>query len=417
MTQGDSGPHPDEAFFRRQAALHAHFRPGAPVDTNDLLKGRTSQIQTVFGAVWGVGEHAAVYGEPGVGKTSLTLVVQGILNTSETAACVRVPCTSEDTFQTIWRNFGEFLERDARRGRVPLGERLLAVYGDSEGSTSAVETGPSDVFFMLDRLSEVVRLVVIIDEFDRIAEWSVRSNMANLIKLLSDERVDAKIIVVGVAHDLEDLVGEHTSIERNLVQIPMPRLRNEELREILVSGFQAAELTWEEGVVEDIAKISKGLPHYVHLMGRTIGTLALSGSSNTVEDDLWYPALSEAVKSAQETISRQYAIAVASHRQDALYRKVLLACALTPGDEWGFFQPSDVSQAYGRIRGTVAKTADFYRHLQAFTQDEREGVLETRGEGRAARYRFHNPLLQPYVILRGLQDGTVGRADLPALPN
>lgn len=407
--------HPDEEFFLRQAALDSHFRPSAPVDTNNLLKGRTEQIGRLLGAVSGVGEHAAIYGEPGVGKTSISLVAQSIINLSEAAACVRVQCSSDDNFAAVWSRFGEYLTREAKRGRLPQGNALAQLYESLITGGALVNTTPSDVFFQLDRLVEISPLVVIIDEFDRIADWSVRSSMSSLIKLLSDERLPVTLVIVGVGDDIADLVAEHTSIERNLIQIPMPRLEGHELHEILESGFRAADLEWEPSMTADVVKVSRGLPHYVHLMGRHLGRLALTHGESTVLDSHWVDALTMSVAEAQETVARQYSLATASHRQDALYAQVLLACALTPGDEWGFFRPQEVAPAYSVVMGSRRKTADYYRHLQAFVNEERDYVLTTRGEGRALRYRFKNPLLQPYVILRGLESGSIERSNLPPL--
>ena len=49
----------------------------------------------------------------------------------------------------------------------------------------------------------------------------------------------------------------------------------------------------------------------------------------------------------------------------------------------------------------------FGRHLNAFCSDERGHVLQQIGEPRSYRYRFTNPLLQPFIILRGIQDGLI----------
>ncbi len=57
--------------------------------------------------------------------------------------------------------------------------------------------------------------------------------MANTIKMLSDYSVNCTVVLVGVAENVNDLVGEHESIPRALEQIPMPRMSTGELREIL----------------------------------------------------------------------------------------------------------------------------------------------------------------------------------------
>jgi hypothetical protein len=41
-----------------------------------------------------------------------------------------------------------------------------------------------------------------------------------------------------------------------------------------------------------------------------------------------------------------------------------------------------------------------------------EAILQRRREGGADRYRFVNPLLQPYVVMRGLSDGLVKARDV-----
>lgn len=47
------------------------FTPGSPVNERDLFSGRIEQIQSVLDAVTQRGYHAVLYGERGVGKTSL----------------------------------------------------------------------------------------------------------------------------------------------------------------------------------------------------------------------------------------------------------------------------------------------------------------------------------------------------------
>ncbi|MDE0209154.1 MAG: hypothetical protein OXJ64_04655, partial [Boseongicola sp.] len=75
-------------------------------------------------------------------------------------------------------------------------------------------------------------LIVIIDEFDRLSR-KVAGQMADTIKMLSDYAVPATLVLVGVADTVSDLIQEHTSVERALIQIPMPRMSTEEIRAII----------------------------------------------------------------------------------------------------------------------------------------------------------------------------------------
>ncbi len=50
------------------------FSPSAPVDESDLFAGRVPQLRKMIDGVFERGKHAVLFGERGVGKTSLAKV-------------------------------------------------------------------------------------------------------------------------------------------------------------------------------------------------------------------------------------------------------------------------------------------------------------------------------------------------------
>jgi ABC-type transport system involved in cytochrome bd biosynthesis fused ATPase/permease subunit len=64
-----------EEKYRLRATVLLTFTPGKPVDNLDLLAGREKQIGKVLEAVFSPGQHAAIYGERGVGKSSLANLI------------------------------------------------------------------------------------------------------------------------------------------------------------------------------------------------------------------------------------------------------------------------------------------------------------------------------------------------------
>ena len=98
---------------------------------------------------------------------------------------------------------------------------------------------PHDVRRGLQSLAGGRRVAVFIDEFDRLASNDDRLLFADTIKTLSDELPGATIVLVGVADDVEQLIAEHLSIERALVQIHMPRMSHAELAEVVSRGIEA----------------------------------------------------------------------------------------------------------------------------------------------------------------------------------
>jgi hypothetical protein len=101
-----------------------------------------------------------------------------------------------------------------------------------------------------------------------------------------------------------------------------------------------------------------------------------------------------------------------SGERDTMYPQVLLASALADEDEYGFFGAADVSAPLETILGRPCKPVTFARHLDRLSSDARGGVLQKQSGTGRVRYRFENPLLQPYVAMRGLSEGVVRVKDL-----
>src|SRR2546428_144579 len=96
------------------------------------------------------------------------------------------------------------------------------------------------------RVVDVIRqsgqhAIVIIDEFDRLPEKARRA-FADTIKTLSDHAVPSTVVLVGVADSVEQLVEEHQSVSRALVQIQMPRMTPQEIGTIIDSGLNRLEM-------------------------------------------------------------------------------------------------------------------------------------------------------------------------------
>lgn len=73
-------PKTQEDWDALRADITEAFSPGDPVQEKDLFSGRTSQIKSLMDAVSQRGRHAIVYGERGVGKTSLVNILQLVMH-------------------------------------------------------------------------------------------------------------------------------------------------------------------------------------------------------------------------------------------------------------------------------------------------------------------------------------------------
>ena len=57
----------------------------------------------------------------------------------------------------------------------------------------------------------------------------------------------------------------------------------------------------------------------------------------------------------------------------------------------------------------------FQQHLKNFISDEGGNILVRKGRERAYRYRFKDPLMQPYVIMRGIEQKLVDKKSIDVL--
>ena len=365
------------------------FRPAAPVDDLELFAGREKQRSEVISAVTQVGYHVGLYGERGVGKTSLARVMAAIFNQPgiRQFQAAMVSCHTDDTYESLWTNIFRRLER------------------------SIENFTPEGVRFEVERLDPPALIVV--DELDRLENDDALTLLADTIKTLSDNAVPSTMVLVGVAASIGDLIGEHESIIRNLAQIGMPRMEPDELRGILAKGCEHARLSMQGEAVERIVSLSEGLPHYTHLLGHRSAERAVQDDRELVTLDDVEAAIPQAVDG--HTIQSDYVKAIRSSQPGNLYREVLLACAISPKNSLGYFTSGQIRDPLEVVAGRRLDIPAFSRHMKEFLDPDRGSVLRREGKERSYSYRFSDPMMQPYVIMSSLTDGLISTRQLSEL--
>lgn len=401
---------------REEKAFHLSrfFKPAAPIQKKDLFAGRKPQMRAVVDAINQDGRHVVLYGERGVGKTSLSnMLFPAIQFVGSVVMTPQINCTSQDTFAAIWKRvFEEIQFEAAETEELELPETALNRLADYT-QQYADDLAPDVVRRVLLEIGKEVLLVTIIDEFETVELEETRQTMADTLKFLSDRNVPATVVLIGVADDVEGLIRDHESTERCLLQVPMPRMSREEITEIITNGLENVEMTVEASALRSMSSITKGLPHYAHLLGLHAGRAALDkGKTCVMVEDLMV-GIKTTIDKVQASVQRYYRQAISSSRKDAQFKNVLLACAMSQTDEFGYFAPVDVRAPLSKIRGASCEIESFSRHLHAFSESDRGPVLKREAHGTSRpRFRFHNPLVQPYVLLRGFAEALIKEEDL-----
>lgn len=384
------------------------FTPSTPISVADLFAGRSKQIYRIIDAIGERGRHIILYGERGVGKTSLSQIIPSLVPTGiKQVLFFRVQCFPTDTFSSIAK---KVFKEIRFRVELPDGSSMYDVARLYPGDVE-----PDDFVREMSLYNDNNIPIVVIDEFNELRDELAPVLMSNVIKALADAAVNVTLVIVGVAGDVKQLIGNHASIERCTEEILMPRMSNAELKEVLEKRIAQLGMTITGNAKWTIINLARGLPQYVHGLGKFACFKAIENRRLSIVDSDAELAIEALLSSSDQTFKDAYEVAIRSNQPGNLYQKVLTACALTRQDDSGYFAPSWLVEPLSAIVGRSVSIANFQGHLKEFADFKRGNILERVGEERSYRFRFSHPAMQPYVIMRGIREGILNDAAKKAL--
>ena len=371
-------------------------------------------MQIIFESVNQAGQHAIIYGERGVGKTSLANVIGPALAEAHTAdfKLSHIDCDRGDNFISVWKKaFGNLTVLDRKVVTdSPHAQRTFEIpetLGEWLDETATAE-----------EIAKIVRLagghmIVIIDEFDQLRDNpDVARRMANALKTLSDRRALITVILVGVADSVAELVAEHESIKRNLNTVQMPRMSPQEVADIITNGLAFIGREIEDDALAYIQDLVQGMPAAAHRIGLQSAYVLIDEEAPVCTREHVSKALRDVIESQMPASLRQaWVTATDSPRKNALFDRVLVACALAPRNELGWFFPADILEPFRAVTNPTYNVSTYSPHLHSLA-DERGNVLEKIGRPRKFQFRFKDPLFQSFVIMHALSVGLLDEGTL-----
>src|SRR5882757_986123 len=162
-------------FMQLSFEVGSVFTPGSPINERDLFSGRLEQVSKILNTVSQRGYHAALYGERGVGKTSLSNVLSNFLHdTGRSYLLPRVNCDASDTFTSMWKKLlQDVVVTESRPGIGFSAEEVESTRNIVESLPDTIT--PDDVRRILETLCKGTNLVVVFDEFDRLIDTRAAS--------------------------------------------------------------------------------------------------------------------------------------------------------------------------------------------------------------------------------------------------
>jgi Cdc6-like AAA superfamily ATPase len=335
LREGHRGPL-DQVRFRLRDA----FTPSRPITRPQMFAGRTHILRSLIRAIEEQHLHVVIYGERGIGKTSLLNILADLAQNAK--YLVRyVSCSEgaqfENTFRAILRDIPLLYHRDytPTSDEAEQGKTLE----DLAGSETLTVARATDI---LARLSNT-RVVIILDEFDRALNPAFRASIAELIKSLSDRSIRVQLVIGGVAASLTELIDRIPSIRRNIYGMQIPNMSNEEIANLIQNGQSVSGLEFGPDVVRFITSLSCGSPYLASLISQYAGIIAVDRESKLVTRADVVQAIRQSLDEIRSRLQPTLHYRIDQAYADGLGSMLgLLACtALNAG---GTLQPSTVKE-------------------------------------------------------------------------
>lgn len=384
------------------------FTPHQPVHSIELFLGRQSLVSKLIEQINTPGQHALLYGDRGVGKSSLANITANLLMQLIGGKLYTKRCDSQDTFETVLVN----PLKDVGIDLQVLGETKSHHQGGSAGikipalvkgeiesnrehtinfSGPGNRLSPSSA---ADALRNQEGLLVI-DEADAIQKAGDKRRVAEFIKLLSDAGSKFKVLVVGIAQTAEDLTEAHPSVQRCLKETKLDRMSDTELRLIIETGMKKLHLQFDSDVVNAIVKMSAGYPHFTHLLALKCAEDAIAENRSLISREHLEKAVFHAVEDAEETLRRTYEDAARSSGTD-MYRNILCAAASLDKQE---FSASELRNAVSALTNRPVQQTELNNYLKRLVSDSILVGHSTTILRRIAKgvYRFNDPRIPSFI--------------------
>ena len=404
------------------------FTPAAAIEDSDRFSGRQEQLDKISMALQSEGTQIVIYGNRGVGKSSLARQLSRLargdqtvidrlslkphslpdylvigLECDDTVVDVRaliLRLLTEETALAPWIPFRVEKRTVSGEAGGGLSVKLLNLTGKiAETSTLARDEIEVDLYaafsnaitHIIDSGVAKSGILFIIDEVDRIKN---RADLASIIRSRgADTRI--KFAVVGVGTTPQELIINHESIVRQISDgcVEMPPMDQEELRGIFTNAHRLLEadgFIFAQDAQDWIIGVAKGHPYYVHLLGKHSLLKCATANTKTITLEMAQEALTE------------IAIKGTARIQEAAYQKAI-------GHS---YVRELILKTFASVDGDEANTTSVYQQIVAIRPMDISSISVYVGnlgsekfgaameKTRERHYRFKDSLFKAYAAAR-----------------
>jgi hypothetical protein len=399
--------------------LSENLTPSDSIKTPDRLFGREKTLRDIDRAFASPGRQIFIFGDRGVGKTSLALTA-AYLHTGVENIPIYVMCGKTNNFgQTIQAIGNATIPVEKRLDKLTTGGGFnLSIAGTGIGMTEPTRThagigAPQSLTEALDVIRYVASkrqkstTIIIVDELERIEGDAEREKFAEFIRNIPELNEDVRFIFCGIMHDVDQLLTSHPSAGRILETIELKRLHHSDLWKILTVVGDKLKVELQQEALIRIGQISDGFPHYVHLMGEALfwsmfddpALVKRSGPAH------FKVAITGAIQRVESALRVQYEKATKKTRNTADYEEALWALADSTSDKRQITEIYESSyrwiMAKRPARNELRREQLNHRYL-SLKKESHSHIVAGYGSG---WFAFRENIMRGYVRMRAEAEG------------
>lgn len=390
--------------------LNEVVSPARPVISIENLIGRAEELDRIEKALFAQGRNVFIYGERGVGKSSLAATAANQWQSSD-AEYIDISCSPDSTVKSIVASIAsqavneKWTTTSKTTEQATIGLKWLSYSIKSEVSPTDFSEKIGGLSDAIEVLKEVAAIhsevpVVVVDEVDRIESEKEIDLLADLLKQLGDKRIELKFIFTGVGATLNEILGAHRSAIRQLETIELPRLSWDARWDIAIHALNVFNIDIPRDIYIRLAAVSDGYPYYVHLIVEKLLWILFEKRESVakVTWDDYYAALDKAIVGIAAELARPYEMAVNQRSQD--YEEVLWS---TSADEWQGAYLSDMHRQYvnimSQIEGKEPLSYEKYSSRIRNLLKPEYGEILKKGQ-KQGYYHYREKMLRGYIRMQ-----------------
>lgn len=389
----------EETFYEderrlKESGVRDVFTPHTPINQENLFRGRSSEVQQILSTLNTPGQHVLLFGDRGVGKSSLANIASSKLINIAGKELIIKRCSKSDSFTTIFENIlircGVDLSILTKSCMNNFSIKGVGYQTSTEREGFANKAqSPS---WICDKIKDY-DILLLIDEFDSIQNRDDKHKVAELMKLLSDSNSSFKIFVVGIAESAEELTAGHPSIQRCLKEIKLSKMSLRELVDIINSGSAKLGLNFTRDAKFRICRLSSGYPHFTHLIALKAAETAIVNEIRDIDIEQVNDAIERSISDCENSLRQSYEETVKSSSTMVVYRKVLYATAVCYDE---FIRSKDIKFVFNFIFNEDITQQRLNQYLSKLVSNSNDKILRRLTKG---VYRFTDPRMSSYIRL------------------